>query len=144
MRIVGMVYPILIRCLCSSTPVIVGMWTSAIKQAVSTRRGDARKSAADAKASTAKPIDRMSLRMDSRKNRSSSTTETNALGMLPPAVRPYPRDAGSAAMPSLPAPYSAPKSAARECKHWLMLEWEFRKLDTENAAAGRKPVFLIS
>jgi hypothetical protein len=35
------------------------------------------KSAADEKASTAKPNDLMSLRMDSRKNRSSSTTETN-------------------------------------------------------------------
>jgi hypothetical protein len=29
----------------SSTPVIAGMWTSAIRQAVSARRGDARKSA---------------------------------------------------------------------------------------------------
>jgi hypothetical protein len=35
----------------SSIPVIAGMFTSAIRQAVSARRGDARKSAADAKAS---------------------------------------------------------------------------------------------
>jgi len=35
------------RCLWSSTPVITGMLTSAIKQAVSPRRGEARKSAAE-------------------------------------------------------------------------------------------------
>jgi hypothetical protein len=51
-----------------SSPVIAGIWTSAIKQAVSTRRGDARKSAADGKASTLQPSDLMSLVMDSRKN----------------------------------------------------------------------------
>jgi len=33
-------------------PVIPGMWTSTIRQAVSLRRGDARNSAADGKAST--------------------------------------------------------------------------------------------
>jgi hypothetical protein len=88
-----MAYPTLTRCLWSSSPVIAGMWTSAIKQAVSTRRGDARKSAADEKASTAKPNDLMSLPMDSRKNRSSSTTEINdAFGIRPhsahvPAIR---------------------------------------------------------
>jgi hypothetical protein len=47
-----MAYPILMRYLWSSTPVIAGIWTSAIKQAASLRRGDARKSAADEKAST--------------------------------------------------------------------------------------------
>jgi hypothetical protein len=88
-----MAYPTLTRCLWSSTPVIAGIWTSAIKQAVSTSRGDARKSAADEKASTAKPKDLMSLRMDSRKNRSSSTIETkNVFGIRPlsshePAIR---------------------------------------------------------
>jgi hypothetical protein len=88
-----MAYPILMRCLWSSTPVIAGIWTSAIKQAVSTKRGDARKSAADEKASTAKPKDLMSLPMDSRKNRSSSTIEINdAFGIRPhsahvPAIR---------------------------------------------------------
>jgi len=40
---------------------MAGIWTSAIKQAVSTRRGDSRKSAAGEKASTAKPNDLMSL-----------------------------------------------------------------------------------
>src|SRR5580698_10200044 len=64
------------------------MLTSAIKQAVSTRRGDARKSAAEEKASTVWPKDLMSIRMDSRKNTSSSTTETNnARGMRPPGAR---------------------------------------------------------
>jgi hypothetical protein len=88
-----MAYPALTRCLWSSTPLVAGIWTSAIKQAVSTRRGDARNSAADEKASTAKPNDLRSLRMDSRKNRSSSTTETNdAFGIWPrsshvPAIR---------------------------------------------------------
>jgi hypothetical protein len=33
-EIVGMAYPTLMRCLWSSTPVIAGTWTSAIKQAV--------------------------------------------------------------------------------------------------------------
>jgi hypothetical protein len=56
------------RCLYSSTPVIAGIWTSAIKQVVSARREDARKSAADGKASTLYPNDRMSLLMESRKN----------------------------------------------------------------------------
>jgi len=56
------------RCLYSSTPVIAGIWMSVIKQAVSARREDARKSAADGKASTLYPSDRMSLLMDSRKN----------------------------------------------------------------------------
>jgi len=55
------------RCLWSSTPVIAGIWTSAIKQVVSMRRGEARKSAADEKASTLYPSDLMSLLMDSRK-----------------------------------------------------------------------------
>ena len=41
------------RCRCSSTPVIPGIWTSATRQAVSARRGDARKLAADGKASVA-------------------------------------------------------------------------------------------
>ena len=35
-----MAYPTLMRCLYNSTPVIAGIWTSAIKQGVSTRRGD--------------------------------------------------------------------------------------------------------
>jgi hypothetical protein len=52
MRIVGIAYPASMRCLQSSTPVMAGIWTSAIKQAVSARRGDARKSAADEKVST--------------------------------------------------------------------------------------------
>jgi hypothetical protein len=88
-----MAYLTLMRCLWSSSPVIAGIWTSAIKQAVSTRRGEARKSAAEEKASTAKPNDLMSLPMDSRKNRSSSTIETNdAFGIRPrsshvPAIR---------------------------------------------------------
>ena len=88
-----MAYPALMRCLWSASPVIAGIWTSAIKQAVSARRGDARKSAADEKASTAKPNDLISLRMESRKNRSSSTTETSdAFGIRPrsshiPAIR---------------------------------------------------------
>src|SRR5258707_11504274 len=77
-----MAYPTLMRCLWSSTPVIAGIWTSAIKQVVSMRRGEARKSAADEKASTLYPSDLMSLLMDSRKYGSSSTTETNdAFGM---------------------------------------------------------------
>jgi hypothetical protein len=52
MRIVGIAYPASMRCRWSSTPVMAGILTSAIKQAVSTRQGDARKSAADEKAST--------------------------------------------------------------------------------------------
>jgi hypothetical protein len=83
-----MVLPSLISCLCSSIPDIPGIWTSVIKHAISGRRGDARNSAADEKASTAKPNDLMSLRMDSRTDRSSSTTETNAvLGTWPPGSR---------------------------------------------------------
>src|SRR5215469_15322774 len=50
-RIVGIAYPVSTRCLCSSTPVIPGMWTSVTKQAVWAREGDTRKSAADGKAS---------------------------------------------------------------------------------------------
>src|SRR3954462_5362459 len=65
------------RCLCSSMPVIVGIWTSAIKQLVSMRRGQARKSAAEEKTATLYPSDVMSLLMDSRKYLSSSTTEIN-------------------------------------------------------------------
>src|SRR6266851_50921 len=90
---VGISDPVSMRRLQSSTPLIAGIWTSAIKQAVSTRRGDARKSAAEEKPSTVYPKDLMSLRMDSRKNRSSSTTETNdAFGIRPrsshgPAIR---------------------------------------------------------
>ena len=90
----------LIRCLYSSTPVIAGIWTSAIKQVVSMRRGEARKSAADEKASTLYPSDLMSLLMDSRKNWSSSTTETNdAIGIHAPAVRTS-CDAGAPTTPS--------------------------------------------
>lgn len=91
--IVGMAYPALMRCLWSSSPVIAGICTSAIRQAVPTRRGDARKSPADEKVSTGKPNDRMSLPMDSRKNRSSSTIEiSDASGIRPrslhvPAIR---------------------------------------------------------
>jgi hypothetical protein len=48
---VGIAYPVSTRCLCSSTPVIPGMWTSVTKQAVWAREGDTRKSAADGKAS---------------------------------------------------------------------------------------------
>ena len=60
--------PASMRCRWSSIPVIAGIFTSAIRQAVSARRGDARKSAADAKASTVIANDLMSLRIDSRKN----------------------------------------------------------------------------
>jgi hypothetical protein len=56
---------------------MAGIWTSAIKQAVSASRGEARNSAADEKASAVWPSDRMSLHIDSRQNRSSSTTETS-------------------------------------------------------------------
>src|ERR1700730_1993343 len=77
------------RCLWSSIPVIAGILTSVIRQAVSTSRGDARKSAADEKASALWPSDFISLLMESRKNRSSSTTETRkAFGIRTPAVRP--------------------------------------------------------
>ena len=79
-----MAYPTLMRCLWSSTPVIAGIWASVIKQAVSTRRGDARKSAVEEKASTAKPKDLISLRTDSRMNRSFSTTETNDAFVIGP------------------------------------------------------------
>src|SRR5258707_88856 len=76
------------RYLYSSIPVIAGIWTSAIRQAVSTSRGDARKSAAHEKASTLWPSDFISLLMESQKNRSSSTTETRkAFGIRTPAVR---------------------------------------------------------
>jgi hypothetical protein len=44
---------------------------------------DARKSAAEEEASTAKPNDLISLRMDSRKNRSSSTTKINGAFGIP-------------------------------------------------------------
>jgi hypothetical protein len=57
---------------------------SAITQAVSARRGDAMNSAADENMSTVKPSDLMSLHMDSRKNRSSSTTETSTFFIMPP------------------------------------------------------------
>jgi hypothetical protein len=79
-----MAYPALMRCLWSSGPVIAGICTSAIKQAVWTRRGDTRKSAADGKISTGKPNDLISLRIDSRKNRSSSTTEISDASGIPP------------------------------------------------------------
>src|SRR2546428_239369 len=72
------------RCLYSSMPVIAGIWTSAIKQVVSMRRGEARKSAADEKPSTLYPTDLMTLLMDPQKYRSPSTTETNdAFGIGP-------------------------------------------------------------
>src|SRR5215471_9130537 len=67
---------------------MAGIWTSAIKQAVSARRGEVRNSAADEKTSTLWPSDLMSLDMDSRKNRSSSTTETSIFFIMPPmAIR---------------------------------------------------------
>jgi hypothetical protein len=56
-------------------PVIVGMWTSAIKQDVLQRRGDARKASADENASTSNPSDFMRLVIASRKGSSSSTIE---------------------------------------------------------------------
>src|SRR5580658_6496815 len=73
-------------------PVMAGIWTSAIKQSVSARRGDSSSPAADGKVSTVKPSDRMSLRMDARRKLSSSTIETNgALDMRPPGARLNPR-----------------------------------------------------
>src|SRR5260370_18976330 len=75
------------RYLYSSIPVIAGIWTSAIRQAASTSRGDARKSAAHEKASTLWPSDFISLLMESQKNRSSSTTETReAFGIRTPTI----------------------------------------------------------
>jgi hypothetical protein len=53
MRIVGIAYPVSAKWLWSPIPVMAGIWTSAIRHAVSVRWGDARKSAADEKASTA-------------------------------------------------------------------------------------------
>jgi hypothetical protein len=91
-RIVGIACPISMRCLWSSIPVIAGMLTSVIRQAVSTSRGDARKSAADEKASALWPSDLISLLMESRKNRSSSTTEIRkAFGIRTPAIHSPPR-----------------------------------------------------
>src|SRR5580692_1795312 len=70
-----MVRPEATNCRCSSIPVIAGMWTSAIKQDVLARRGDARKASADENASTSNPIDFMRLVIASRKGSSSSTIE---------------------------------------------------------------------
>src|SRR5262249_51135862 len=131
-----MTQPILMRCPCSSTPVMAGIWTSAIKQPVSTRRGEARKTAADAKTSAAKANDLMSLRIDSRKNRSSSTIETNAFGIRSAAVRSYPRYGrlhNAVAPCSVPCAKECRYGNASECKHWLRLGCDSRKLHIENA-----------
>src|SRR5215469_14668493 len=63
---------------------MAGIWMSVIRQPVSVTRGEARNSAADEKTSTVWPSDLMSLHMDSRKNRSSSTTETSTFCIMPP------------------------------------------------------------
>jgi hypothetical protein len=68
---------------------------SVIRQAVSARRGDARNSAADEKTSTVWPSDLMSLHMESRKKRSSSTTETSTFFITPPVAFRWTRLAGS-------------------------------------------------
>jgi hypothetical protein len=52
-----------------------GIFTSASKQDVLPRKGEARKVSADEKAWTAKPSDLIRLVMASRKDSSSSTTE---------------------------------------------------------------------
>src|SRR5271170_8102195 len=70
-----MVRPEVTNCWCRSMPVMVGMWTSAIKQDVLPRRGDPRKASADENASTWNPSDFMRLVIASRKGSSSSTIE---------------------------------------------------------------------
>src|SRR5215475_7260870 len=91
-----------------------GIWISAMRQPVSATRGDARKSAADGKTSTRYPSDRMSLRMDSRKNWSSSTIETNdAVGTCPPAVHANP-------------PYGPPDNAIAPARQFTKVRQECR------------------
>ena len=63
----------------SSSPVIDGIWTSAIKQAVVSTRGDARKSSAEGNASTVNPSALMKPATASRADSSSSTTEIIAV-----------------------------------------------------------------
>jgi hypothetical protein len=90
---VGILCPASIKRALSSTPVIPGIWMSAIKHVVLSRRRDARKTAADGKASTVKPNDCMSLLIDPRKNSSSSTIAINgALDIRLSGIRakPYP------------------------------------------------------
>jgi hypothetical protein len=65
--IVGMAFPDSTNRLYSSTPVIAGIWTSAIRQEVLRIFLDARKARADEKASTLYPSDLIKLVSASRK-----------------------------------------------------------------------------
>jgi len=79
MRIVGMAQPDSTRWLYSSIPVIPGILTSAIKQAVSRTLGDSKKSIADRNASAVIPSDLIRALIASRKSSSSSITEISVL-----------------------------------------------------------------
>ena len=120
-----MVHPISIRCLCSSMPVILGIWTSAIKQAVSTRRGDARKSAADENASTAKPKDLMSLPMEFA-DRSIILDDRDQWFLRHTASQcawtRHSRSYNNAVAPALQLRLEMPPGNARTSKRWLSLD----------------------
>src|SRR5262249_16161459 len=110
-------------------PVMAGILTSAIKQSVSARHGDASSPAADGKVSTAKPSDRMSLLMEARRKLSSSTMEIyGALGMQPPGAGSAPcgwvQQGGSGAFRT-PAPENAAGALPPSCKPWLMAGRKF-------------------
>src|SRR6516165_1537324 len=86
---VGMVLPEATKWRYSSSPVIPGICTSAIRQEVRGTWRELKKSAADAKASAVYPNDFMSPLTASRIDSSSSTTEIRGLvfGTLPPSSR---------------------------------------------------------
>jgi len=75
MKIVGIGVPADTRCWCKSGPVIPGIWTSAMRQAVRLTRWDFRKLSADEKTWTLNPSDRIRTSRASRIASSSSMIE---------------------------------------------------------------------
>jgi hypothetical protein len=75
MKIIGVRRPWAINRLCSSTPLMPGIWTSAITHDVSFMRGDCRKSAAEANVHAVNPSERSRLCVATRTDSSSSMIE---------------------------------------------------------------------
>jgi hypothetical protein len=75
MKMTGVLWPCAIKCSCSSTPLMPGICTSAIRQVVSIIRGDDRNSCAEANACAEKPSALSKRAVAVRTEASSSTIE---------------------------------------------------------------------
>src|SRR5215467_4038542 len=75
MKMMGSQWPSARRRLCSSIPLMPGICTSEIRQAVSSRRPDSRNSSAEAKLTTACPSELTKRAVARRNDVSSSMTE---------------------------------------------------------------------